>query len=82
MTESLLLKAFERMVVLLSDCLHTSGDEPATALRGIDRLHVLSPLPDDEAERAGRALAARGGGSYQEVRRLTDVAPALTRILC
>jgi magnesium chelatase subunit D len=74
--------ADERMVVLLSDCLHTAGEDPATALGGIDRLHVLCPLPDDEAEKAARALAARGGGSYQEVRRLTDIAPALTRILC
>ena len=74
--------ADERLVVLLSDCLHTSGDEPASALGGIDRLHVLSPLPDEESEKAGRALAARGGGTYQEVRRLTDIAPALTRILC
>ncbi|MCF7550573.1 AAA family ATPase [Pseudonocardia sp. WMMC193] len=74
--------ADERTVVLLSDCLHTAGEDPATALGGIDRLHVLCPLPDEEAERTARALAARGGGSYQEVRRLTDIAPALTRILC
>ncbi|HVH22809.1 MAG TPA: MoxR family ATPase, partial [Pseudonocardia sp.] len=33
--------ADERLVVLLSDCLHTAGDDPAGALGGIDRLHVL-----------------------------------------
>lgn len=73
--------ADERMVVLLSDCLHTAGDEPATALGGIDRLHVLCPLPDEDAEKASAALAARGGGTCQSVRKLAEVAPALTRIL-
>jgi MoxR-like ATPase/Mg-chelatase subunit ChlD len=73
--------ADERMVVLLSDCLHTAGDEPAEALGGIDRLHVLVPLGGAEAEAAASALAARGGGRAQTVRRLAEVAPALTRIL-
>ncbi|WP_214366657.1 AAA family ATPase [Pseudonocardia sp. H11422] len=73
--------ADERMVVLLSDCLHTAGDDPMTALGGIDRLHVLCPLPDADAESAAAALAARGGGISQPVRRLADVGPALTRVL-
>jgi hypothetical protein len=73
--------ADERIVVLLSDCLHTTGAEPATALAGIDRLHVLCPLPTPEATAAASALAARGGGQYQEVRRLIDIAPALSRVL-
>jgi magnesium chelatase subunit D len=73
--------ADERLVVLLSDCLHTAGDDPADALAGIDRLHVLVPLGGIEAEAAAGALAARGGGRAQTVRRLADVGPALTRIL-
>jgi MoxR-like ATPase len=73
--------ADERIVVLLSDCLHTTGAEPATALDGIDRLHVLCPLPTQEATRAASALATRGGGQFQPVRRLTDIAPALSRVL-
>jgi hypothetical protein len=73
--------ADERVVVLLSDCLHTAGDPPETALAGIDRLHVLVPLPTPEAETAARALAARGGGTAALVRTLTDVGPALTRVL-
>jgi hypothetical protein len=73
--------ADERMVVLFSDCLHTAGDEPTTALGGIDRLHVLCPLPDEDAEKASAALAARGGGTCRPVRRLAEVGPALTRIL-
>jgi MoxR-like ATPase len=73
--------ADERIVVLLSDCLHTSGDAPESALAGIDRLHVLYPLPTAEAEEAARALAARGDGSALPVRTLTDIGPALTKLL-
>ncbi|SNS04838.1 MoxR-like ATPase [Geodermatophilus saharensis] len=73
--------ADERAVVLLSDCLHTTGDPPETALAGIDRLDVLCPLPTPEAEEAARALAARGGGSAQMVRTVRDLGPALTRLL-
>jgi MoxR-like ATPase/Mg-chelatase subunit ChlD len=73
--------ADERLVVVLSDCLHTAGDDPATAMGGIDRLHVLVPLGGPEAEAAGAALAGRGGGRSQVVQRPADIAPALTRIL-
>jgi len=73
--------ADERLVVLLSDCLHTAGENPAGALGGIDRLHVLVPLGGPEAEVAATALAGRGGGRAQTVLRLADVGPALTRIL-
>src|SRR5918998_2487654 len=61
-TQLLSAVADERVVVLLSDCLHTTGDAPESALAGIDRVHVLCPLPTPEAEAAARALAARGGG--------------------
>src|SRR5215831_3382648 len=71
----------ERVAVLLSDCLPTASGDPALALTGIGRLHVLCPLPTAEAERAAADLARRGGGVSQPVRRLTDVAPALTRVL-
>ncbi|MGY1654131.1 AAA family ATPase [Geodermatophilus sp. SYSU D01119] len=73
--------ADERRVVLLSDCLHTTGDPPETALAGLDRVDVLCPLPTAEAEDAARALAARGGGSAQMVRTVRDLGPALTRLL-
>jgi Mg-chelatase subunit ChlI/Mg-chelatase subunit ChlD len=73
--------ADERLVVLLSDCLHTAGGDPAEALGGIDRLQVLVPLGGAEAEAAAHPLAARGGGRAQVVRRLADIAPALTRVL-
>ncbi|MFP5068765.1 AAA family ATPase [Pseudonocardia nantongensis] len=76
--------AEERTVVLLSDCLHTAGDAPVSALAGIDRLHVLLPEPGDpdpDARRASGALAARGGGLCVPVARLGDVGAALTRVL-
>jgi Mg-chelatase subunit ChlD len=73
--------ADERVAVLLSDCLPTTGGDPALALAGITRLHVLCPLPTSESEAAADALARRGGGVSQPVRRLADVAPALTRVL-
>ncbi|MFC5234847.1 AAA family ATPase [Pseudonocardia zijingensis] len=71
----------QRLVVLLSDCLHTAGDDPATALEGIDRLQVLVPLGGADAEAAAAALAGRRGGRAQTVRRLAEVGPALTRVL-
>jgi magnesium chelatase subunit D len=71
----------ERIVVLLSDCLATKGGDPAAALAGIDRLHVLCPLPGPASQRAAAALARAGGGLSQPVRRLAEVAPALTRAL-
>ena len=73
--------ADERVVLLLSDCLPTAGGDPALALAGISRLHVLCPLPTAESERAATALARRGHGLSQPVRTLADVAPALTRVL-
>ncbi len=73
--------ADERVVVLLSDCLATAGGDPALALTGISRLHVLCPVPTAESERAAAALARRGHGLSQPVRSLADVAPALTRVL-
>jgi magnesium chelatase subunit D len=87
--------ADERVVVLLSDCRHTAGGDPAAALGGIDRLHVLCPLPggaprprggdadgdEREAVAAATALAARGGGLVRPVRSLTEVGPALGRLL-
>ena len=73
--------AEERVVLLLSDCLPTTGGDPAQALRGISRLHVLCPLPSAESELAATALAREGGGMSLPLRRLADVAPALTCLL-
>jgi magnesium chelatase subunit D len=74
----------DRVAVLLSDCLRTAGEDPATALRGIDRLHVLCPAPGEglaTAPEPAAALARAGGGISQPVGRLADVGPALRRLL-
>jgi hypothetical protein len=42
---------------------------------------VLGPRAAPESERAAAALARAGGGISQPVRRLAEVAPALTRAL-
>ena len=76
----------ERCVILLSDCLHTAGGDPAEALPGVDRLDVLCPLParvepDPEAIAAAARLARLGGGISQPVRTVADIPAALTRLL-
>ena len=71
----------EREVILLSDCLATAGGDPAAALAGIDRLHVLMPLPTPDSIAAGVTLARAGGGFSQPVSTLADLGPALTRAL-
>lgn len=73
--------AEERVAVLLSDCLHTTGSPPESALAGIDRLHVLLPLPTAESEVAAAALASRGGGISQPVGGIAELATALRRVL-
>jgi magnesium chelatase subunit D len=78
-------RAGERVTILLSDCLRTTGGDPAAALGGIDRLHVLcpqpGPRPEPGSQEAAAALARLGRGTSQPVRGLADVAPALTRAL-
>jgi gas vesicle protein GvpN len=75
------MNADERVVVLLSDCLSTSGDDPVTALAGIDRLHVLCTGVTEESHAAAAALARRTGGTWRPVERLAEVPPALTAML-
>jgi magnesium chelatase subunit D len=72
----------EKVAVLLSDCLRTAGADPAGALSGIDRLHVLCPGGEPgRPPAAAAALARAGGGISQQVAGLADVAPALQRLL-
>jgi magnesium chelatase subunit D len=78
--------AGERGVVLMSDCISTTGGDPAAALAGIDRLDVLCPVPagrePDPASAAGAERLARlGGGTYQPVRSLSEIPAALTLLL-
>ncbi len=77
-------RAGERCVVLLSDCLSTAGDDPATALAGIDRLDVLCPMPpgaEPGAADAAARIARLGGGISRPIRTLADIPAALTTLL-
>jgi magnesium chelatase subunit D len=73
--------AGQRVVLLLSDCLPTAGGDPAAALDGIDRVHVMCPATAVGEGGAAELLARRGRGQCLPVRRVADVAPALTRLL-
>jgi magnesium chelatase subunit D len=78
--------AGERGVVLLSDCVSTTGADPADALAGIDRLDVLYPVPSEREPEPGSAataerLARLGGGACRPVRTLADIPSALTLLL-
>jgi magnesium chelatase subunit D len=78
--------AGERGVVLLSDCVSTTGADPADALAGIDRLDVLYPVPSEREPEPGSAataerLARLGGGTCRPVRTLADIPSALTLLL-
>ena len=80
------LSSAERCVVLLSDCLSTTGGDPASALAGIDRLDVLCPQPvsrepDPQSLQAAERLARLGGGVSQPVRTLAEIPAALTKLL-
>lgn len=70
-----------RDTLVLSDCIATTGDAPASALSGLGRVHVLNPSVEDEAGRAGRLLARRGHGRFEDVADVTRIASALNRVL-
>jgi Mg-chelatase subunit ChlD len=56
--------ASRRVVILLSDCRSTNGDDPLSVAIELDEVHVLAPAGDtDEAERLARA----GGGRCVEL---------------
>jgi MoxR-like ATPase len=71
----------EQVTLLLSDCLATVGDDPLSALAGIERLHVLGTSTDADAVSAGRALARRCGGRYVQVESLASLSRALVGLL-
>lgn len=67
--------------LVLSDCVATTGPAPATALAGLDRVHVLSPSREAGAVTAGRQLARRGHGRFEDVTDVGRIAAALNRVL-
>ena len=73
--------ARDRVAVLLSDAMSTEGPDPLTALRGLDRLHVLGTSDEAESVEAGSALARRGGGWYRTCTSIAQLPRALTMLL-
>ncbi len=73
--------AAERLAVVLSDCRATTGDDPLTALAGLDRVDVLGTSGDEDAVAAGRALAARAHGRFLAATRYAELRSALATIL-
>jgi magnesium chelatase subunit D len=53
-----------RTAILLSDCLHTRGDDPMGPAAALDGLHVLGTSPEPDSVDAGRSLARRGHGHW------------------
>jgi Mg-chelatase subunit ChlD len=73
--------ATERLAIVLSDCLATTGADPLAALAGIDRLHVLGTSGDGDSVRVGRELARRAGGRYLPATTLAGVGAAVAAVL-
>jgi magnesium chelatase subunit D len=70
-----------RTALLLSDALHTAGEDPRSAAGGLDCLHVLGTSPAPDAVVAGTALARRGGGRFLPATRLAELTQSLREAL-
>ena len=73
--------AAERLAIVLSDCRATAGDDPLSALAGLDRVDVLGTDEDPEAVAAGRRLASRARGRYLPAARFRDLQSSLVALL-
>ena len=71
----------ERFVILMSDCLATTGGDPLAALGGIDRLHVLGTSAEADSVRSGRELARRAGGRYLPAATFSELTSGLAQLL-
>jgi hypothetical protein len=70
-----------RTVLLMSDCLSTTGPDPLPAAGALDRLHVLGPTRAPEAVAAGTALARRAGGRWLPATAVHELALSLQAAL-
>ncbi|GAC67882.1 VWA domain-containing protein [Gordonia soli] len=70
--------AARRVVLLLSDCRHTDDIDPVPALRALDEVLILAPAQDNEA---ALALGRAGGAAVASIESISDVAPAVSRLL-
>ncbi|WP_053227166.1 VWA domain-containing protein [Solirubrobacter soli] len=73
--------AAERLAIVLSDCRATAGDDPVTALSGLDRVDVLGTDDDPDAVALGKRLASRARGQYLPAGRFRDLRASLVALL-
>jgi hypothetical protein len=71
----------DRVALLLSDCVHNAGPDPRYSVAALPRLHVLLQTDGEHDAPLAGELARLGGGRLAPVRRRSDVAPALNRLL-
>jgi len=69
----------DRRVLMISDCVHNAGPDPAAVVRGLPRLDVLVDVAGEHDLDMGRALAHAGRGLAIAVRTHRDVASALSQ---
>jgi magnesium chelatase subunit D len=74
-------RAPERVAVVMSDCLPTTGGDPLDALGGIDRVHVLGTSREPESVHRCRELARRAGGRYLPAATLAELSANLAVVL-
>jgi len=70
--------AKRRVAILLSDCRHTTGDDPTGAARSLDELAILAPDGDSED---AELLAANSGARVATIASPFDAPAALARVL-
>ncbi len=70
-----------RTALLLSDALHTKGEDPLSAAAILDRLDVLGTSVEADSIAAGQALARRGRGRYLPARTLAELTASLQMAL-
>lgn len=73
-----LSSAQRRIVILLSDCRATAGDDALPAARALDELDVLAPTGEGEE---ARRLAAAGRGRWVELGGPLEVPRALSAVM-
>jgi Mg-chelatase subunit ChlD len=69
----------DRRVLMISDCVHNAGPDPAAVARGLPRVDVLVDVSGEHDLDVARAVARGGRGLAVPVRSHRDVASAVSR---
>jgi len=73
--------ATEQRVLLLSDCVHNAGPDPAGAASRLPRLDVLFDVSGERDSNLASRVARHGRGVVHPIQSYRDIAPALVSIL-